>query len=185
MSNLVQQSNSLQDFLDQQEGVEHEAFTVKDDKAANWALRKMKHLQGQQEANNQLAQDEVDKIQAWNKEANDRLQRDIDYFQSLLANYAMEKRQEDPKFKKLELPNGKISFRKQQPQWDYDKKSIVNTLEESGLTDLIRVKKEPDATKIKKMLQIVNGQVINPETGEIVPGIRVIDREDAFKVEVN
>lgn len=185
MNNLVQQSNSLQEFLDQQEGVEREAFSVKDDKAANWALRKIKHLQGQQESNNQLAQEEVDKIQEWNKGANDKLQRDIDYFQSLLANYAMEKRQEDPKFKKLELPNGKISFRKQQPQWDYDKKSIVNTLRDSGLSELIRMKEEPDATKIKKVLEVLNGRAINPDTGEIIPGITVIDREDAFKVEVD
>jgi len=177
-------NQSLQNYLDEQEQVEREAFTIQDDQAANWALRKIGQMQKQIKDNNALAVSEVDKIEAWNKQENQKAQDSIDYFQGLLSYYALSKREEDPKFKTLKLPNGAIKFRKQQPKYNYDDEVLTEHLKLTGRDDLIKVKESPDKTAVKKSFKIHDGKLVNPETGEFVEGVTVEQREDAFKVEV-
>ncbi|GGN66348.1 host-nuclease inhibitor Gam family protein [Oceanobacillus indicireducens] len=173
---------NLHEFLDQEEQVEQEAFEIKDDQAANWALRKIKQLKEQQEENTALAEAEISKIEAWLQSVNGEAQGSIDYFQGLLAKYAMSKRESDPKFKSKKLPNGAVRFKKQQPKWHYDDKKLVESLKESGETDLIRIKEEPNKTALKKLFVVQEGKVINPGTGEVIEGVTVEEREDKFEV---
>lgn len=185
MSELQAQS-SLQDYLEEQEQTESEAFKVDTDEKANWALRKIKQFEEQKQANNKLAVEETEKIEAWNKAENEKAQQSIDYFQGLLARYAMEKRQNDPKFKSQKLPNGSIRFRKQQPKWNYnDDDAVVESLKKAEMGDLIKVKETPKKADIKKMFEVSDGKVINPETGEVIPGIEVEEREEKFEVKVD
>jgi len=186
MNELQQQSNqSLQEFLDEKEQIAQDRFTVDTDEKANWSLRKIKQFQQQKEANNKLAVDEVEKIEAWNKAENDKAQQRIDYFQGLLAYYALGKRNADPKFKTLKLPNGAIKFTKQQPKWHLDNDAVLKTLKESEQLDLIKVVESPKLADIKKTFKVQGNQVVNPSTGEIVEGITIEEREDKFGVVVD
>src|SRR5690625_1623074 len=109
---------NLHEFLDQEEQVENEAFEIKDDQQANWALRKIKQLKKEKENNISIAEAEISKIEAWLQAVNGDAQGSIDYFQGLLAKYAMSKREINPDFKSTKLPNGAIRFTK-------DRKSVV------------------------------------------------------------
>lgn len=176
---------SLHDFLDEKEQVQDQSFVVDDENKANWALRKIKQYKDKIEQNNALAQAEIDKIEQWLTEVNEQAQSSIDYFQSLLVEYAIKKREEDPNFKTLKLPNGRIGFRKSQPKWVYDNDKVIETLEKANLTDFIRVKKEPAKTDIKKAFDVVGDKVINPDTGEVIEGITIEAQEDKFNVVVD
>src|SRR5690625_439582 len=176
--------NKLQDFLDENEGTSDDGFRVENDQAANWALRKIGQLNDQIDDNNALAQSEIDKIEQWNKEVNSTINNSIDYFQSLLAQYAADKKAEDPKFKSLKLPNGNFGFRKRQPKWNYDNEKVVQALEKAEMNDLIRVKKEPAKADIKKAFAVNDGQVINPQTGEVIEGITIEEQADSFTLKV-
>jgi|SRR5690625_1217331 len=175
---------SLHDFLDEQEQVQDNSFVVDDENKANWALRKIKQMNDQIADNNALAQAEIDKIERWQNEVNEQAQSSIDYFQSLLAEYAIKKREEDPKFKSLKLPNGRIGFRKSQDKWVYDNDKLIESLEKAELKDFIRVKKEPSKKDIKKAFEVVDGKVVNPDTGEVIEGITVENQADKFNVAV-
>lgn len=175
----------LQEFLDEREKINNSNFKVTDDSSANWALRKIKQHQEQIKENNALAQAEIDKIEAWNQQENDKAQQSIDYFQGLLAKYAMDKREQDPKFKSLKLPNGNIGFRKKPKKWNYQDDVLLETLKQNQLTDFIRVKEQPDKSQIKKAFEVVGDKVINPETGEVLEGITVEDQEEDFSVKVS
>ena len=177
--------NELQEYLNEQEGTEKETFAVKDDSSANWALRKISQLNDRMERNNALAQAEIDKIEQWNQAENEQVQNSIDYFQGLLAEYAMQKKKDDPKFKTMKLPNGRFGFRKRQPKWNYDDDAVLQALEKANLDDFIRVKKTPSKADIKKAFDVVNGKVISPDTGEVIDGITVVDQDESFGVTVN
>lgn len=174
----------LQEYLDQQEQV-NEGFKVEDDQQANWCLRKIKDITQQIQNNSELAQAEIEKIESWEQQEKEKLQQSIDYFQGLLAQYAVKKREEDPKFKSQKLPHGRIKFVKQQPKWNYDDNKLLETLKQNNLTDFIKIKEQPDKAQIKKAFEVAKGKVINPDTGEFVEGITVEEREESFKVEVD
>lgn len=183
MSELLKQSNdSLQEYLDEQEQVESERFKVTDESSANWALRKIAQKEQQIKANNELAAAEEQKIEAWRKQENEKAQNDIDFFQSYLAEYAMDLKKKDPKFKTLKLPNGELSFRKQQPEWILDDEKVIKALKESGKDDLIKVTEKPKKDEIKKAFKAHGNKAINPETGEVVDGITIEERPEKFGV---
>ncbi len=177
--------SSLNQYLEEQEQTERETFVVDTDEKANWALRKIKQAQQKQEESNALAIAEIEKIEAWNADEKEKAQRDIDYFQGLLAYYAVKKREEDPKFKSQKLPNGRIKFVKKQPKLNYDNQTVIDYLKKNERTDLIRTKEEPSKSEIKKAFVINEDKLVDPDTGEVVDGITVEYLDDEFKVEVN
>lgn len=177
--------SSLNEFLEEKERVEHEGFVVDTDEKANWALRKIKQAQKQQKESNELADAEIEKIKAWNKSVNEKAQMDIDYFQSLLAGYALKKREENPKYKSQKLPNGRIKFVKQQPKYNYNDDLLIESLKKVNRTDLLKIKESPDKAAIKKSFVVTDNQLVDPDTGEFIEGVTVEQREDAFKVEVD
>lgn len=176
---------SLQEYLEEQEQTESESFKVDTDEKANWALRKIKQFEDQKKANNKIATEEIEKIEAWNKAENEKAQQSIDYFQGLLAKYAMEKRKENPKFKSQKLPNGRIRFKKKQPKWEYDDDAVVQSLKDAGMTDYIKVKESPSKADIKKAFEVIDGQVIDADTGIILDGITVTEQEEEFEAKVD
>src|SRR5690625_1694606 len=89
----------LNDFLDEQENTNDDRFKVENEQQANWALRKIKQYKDEIEKTNKLAEEEKEKIDMWAKQENESHQDSIDYFQSLLAEYAMKLKEDDPKMK--------------------------------------------------------------------------------------
>lgn len=176
---------SLHEFLDKQEQVNEEGFKVEDEQQANWALRKIKDLQTQKNENIALAESEISKIEAWLEQENGKLDNSIEYFQGLLAEYAMKQREENPKFKSMKLPYGIVRFRKQQPKWVYDDELLLKSLKEQDAEELIRVKEEPNKQAIKKLFVVENGKLYNPGTGEFIEGVEIIERDEVFEVKVN
>jgi phage host-nuclease inhibitor protein Gam len=184
VSRLSLEEKSLHEFLDDQEEVNNESFTVEDEESANWVLRKIRTIQEKKQSNVSLAEAEVAKIDTWLESVNGKADRDLEYFEGLVTTYAGNLRATDLKFKSLKLPNGKIGFRKQQPKWEYDNPKVIESLKNIHAEDLIRIKEEPDKTAIKKQFAVENGKVYCPLTGELIEGITVIELPDSFKIEV-
>lgn len=184
VENMAMPEQSLYEFLEQEEGVNEEGFKVTDEQKADWVLRKLRQVEEQRKEDIALAESEIEKIDAWLEQKKEKHDRDRDYFQGLLAAYAVERRQEDPKFKSLKLPNGRIRFKKVQPKWNYDNPKTIESLKKSGLVGLIRVKEEPDKASIKKKFEINGDKAVNPETGEILDGVTIEHNEDRFEWEV-
>ncbi|SFJ82666.1 host-nuclease inhibitor Gam family protein [Thermoflavimicrobium dichotomicum] len=175
---------SLEEFLEQQEQV-NERFVVDSDEKANWVLRKLKHLQKKKQENIALAEAEIAKINAWLEHVNGDLDSQIQFFEDHLAEYAERLRQKDSKFKSMKLPNGRFGFRKQPAKWHYDEKVLLNQLKENGRNDLIRIKEEIDKQAIKKQFKVIDGRVIDPETGEVINGVTVEEQGEKLKIEVS
>lgn len=176
---------TLNEFLDEQEQVESDRFVVDDEQKANWALRKIKEYQQQIIENDKLADDEIRKIEDWRKGRNNSAKESIEYFEGLLMEYALNRRDQDEDFKSISLPNGNFGFRKQQPRWKYDDEALLNYLEQSQMNNLIRTTKAPNKAEIRKQFEIHGNKVINTETGEFVEGIEIIDRPEKFNVRVS
>lgn len=165
-------------------------FVVDSDEKASWCLRKIRQIKEKQEKNEKLAQElisklreEIKEIEKWRDEENDKLQNSIDFFESKLYNYALKLREDDPELKTYSLPFGKLKFRKQRPKWKYKDDKLLEFLEDN-YPDLVRVKKKPDKRNLKKTAEVNGNKVVLPDTGEIIEGVKVVERSEKFKVDV-
>ena len=175
------------------ENTEHESrgFVVDNDRKAVWCLRKIKHLKQKQQKNEKLAeseiediQKEIDEVQKWLSGENDKLQNSIDFFESILYSYALELRKGEPELKTHKLPFGKLQFRSKRPKWNYDKAKLLDFIS-INYRELIKVKESVDKRKLKQVTEVVGGKVVVKDTGEIVEGVEVVERDEEFQVKVD
>lgn len=167
-----------------------EAYRIKNDSEANWALWKIAKIRAQAAANEKLAQQEIARIEAWLKSENTKLERDEAFFTNLLAQYHRQRMAEDPRRKTLSLPAGKTQFRRQQPEFERDEQALLRWLKANEKAELIKIEEHPDWVSLKKQIvlkELENGGVIavDPTTGEKVEGVTVIPKPDKFVVEVS
>jgi len=182
MQNTLRKENTEQ---------ESRGFVVDNDRRAVWCLRKIKHLKQKQQKNEKLAeaeiediQKEIDEVQKWLDEENDNLQNSIDFFESILYSYALELRKEDPELKTHKLPFGQLQFRSKRPKWNYDNAKLLDFIT-SNYRELVKVKESVDKRKLKQVTEVVGDKVVLKETGEIVEGVEVVERDEEFQVKVD
>lgn len=175
----------LAEYLDRETGIEErESFIVDNEQKANWALRKIRQLQEKRVANIELAENEIERINMWLDDINSELEQSIDFFTGLLEQYHRRIFEQDPKAKTIKLPHGKLKMRKQQPEFIRDNDKLLSWLKQSNKTDYIVVKESPDWAQLKKTLQVAGNALVDTETGEVVEGVEVVEREPKFSVEV-
>lgn len=148
---------------------EKKTFKVDDIRSATWAMRKLKASADQDKEFKQVAQDQIDSINAWLKRKLDANATSREYLENLLTDYLFEQREKDPKFR-IDTPYGMVSTRKSAAGVNWSDKKVLESLEKQGMDDFIRVKKEPDKTKIKKSFKFTaNGKYVNDD-GQIIEG---------------
>ena len=170
-------------YLEEDNTEEKEPFKIKDLNGANWAFRKLKAIEEQEKEIKRLADKEFDRIDEWLKTELARTDRDKGYFEGLLTAYLITEREKDPKFK-VSTPYGKVSTRKQQPNFEYDVNKFIDWAIDNEREDLVKITKTPIKAEVKKVFEVHEGRLIDPETGEIVAGVEVIDRPDSVIVKV-
>lgn len=172
-----------QDLFDVSEK-EKERFKITDSSSLSWVMRKLVSIEKKKAEINALADEEIRRIEEWRKRELSGFKGDEEYFTSLIEGYAWQQRHTDPEFKKASTPYGTVKFRKLPAKWNYDEEKLLESLKSAGLTELIRVKEEPDKATLKKRAQVQNGQVIDPETGAIIEGVTVEEQPDKLVLEV-
>ncbi len=161
-----------------------ERFKIEDKEQATWALRKIRALKAQIEENRKLAIAEIARIDQWEQKENETAKNSINFFESLLYDFAIKERAADPKLKSIKLPHGTIRFRKQQPEYIRDDEKLIKWAITSGEWGLVKINESFDWATLKKEITVVDGKVISNDTGEVIDGVTATDREDKFEVDV-
>lgn len=169
---------------------QEDRWQIEDDGQADWALEKIKELKEKQQEKQELAkeriqplQDKIDKIKTWMEREVESIEKDIEYFEGLLTEYAMQLKEEDPELKTHSLPFGKLKFRKQRSKYNYNDDKLLEFLEENGI-DAIRVKKNPDKRKLKNMTNKAGDKLVL-DNGQVVEGVKIQERGEKFKIDVD
>ncbi|UBH16370.1 host-nuclease inhibitor Gam family protein [Macrococcus armenti] len=158
-------------------------FKVNDLDSANWAFKKINALKKKQDEINELAEKEIEKIEAWRKQNSESYQNDISFFEGLLVEYYRTEKEKDDKFK-LTSPYGKVTSRKGLVKPEYpNPERVIAELKERGLISYIRTKEEIDKALIKKDFNIVGNQVVDVN-GEPINSIAVSENPTSYSVKV-
>ena len=154
-----------------------EEFRVDDDQKAEWCLQKIREANADMEKWLEFYDQRKEAVKA------DTANR-IAFFEHHLREYfnsvphKVTKTQEN-----YPLPSGKLVFKQQEPEYERDDESVLAWLKENGGEKYIKVKESLDWSGLKKTLTVC-GETVADENGEVIPGIKAIEREPVFKVEV-
>ncbi|QDP50154.1 MAG: putative DNA ends protecting protein [Prokaryotic dsDNA virus sp.] len=128
-------------------------------------------LENKREDIDKIAEKQINKVEKWKDGQTAKLDRNIDFLKFKLEMYLRGVGESS-----MDLPNGKINFRKQTDKVTIvDEEKFLKTANE-GLIRTIPEIRKPDLMAIKKHIK---------ETGELVDGVEVNTREKKFYVKLS
>ena len=156
---------------------ELEHFKVEDDQTAEWCLTQIRNAQKEKQKWKEFYDDRYRKV----CEACDLT---IANMESLLQTYFENvPHKVTPTQENYTLPSGKLVFKRQEAEFEKDEDQVIGWLKQNNGEAYIKTKESLDWGNLKKTLT-VTGETVSDENGEIIPGIKAIERPDIFKVEL-
>jgi hypothetical protein len=150
-----------------------EAFRITGPGQATWAMRKLRDARAAQADVAAVAQAEIDRIQAWATAEHDRIEHNAGFFEGLLTRWALDLRAADPRSKTVSTPYGAVVTRATRGTWSVDPDAFLGWAK-AARPDLVQTIEKPRIGDAKKVLAVDGiGGVVDPDTGEQVPGIEV------------
>ncbi len=152
-------------------------FRVEDDRAAEWAVNRIREHRAAVEMWKQFYSEQLDRIRA-------REERSIEYLEGLLRGYFERVPKHETKTQaRYTLPNGELILRAQRPEYTVDEEKVIAYFQAAGGAHL-KTEVALDWAGLKKTITAVNGEAVDTETGEIIPGITITDRAPKFEVKI-
>lgn len=177
----IELENDLNNYLEQFTDIKA-PFEIKDDKAADWALRKIREAEARIEQVQRFADERKAEIDAWAETATEREAHTITFFTGLLQAYHHSIYKENHRIKTIKLPAGELQLRKSQPQYIRDDDKLTAWLK-AHRPEFVRIKESPDWAEAKRAFAVAGRHLVDPETGEIVDGVEVYEPEEpTFRV---
>lgn len=168
---------------------EREGWHVTDLAGAEWAVRKVAHIDRELAEREKLAREEIERINTWLNAERKRLLTEREYFVSKLAEFHSVVIKEDPKRKTIKLPHGELQIRKQQPEYVRDDLKLLDWVL-ANRPEFVEQRPFLLWADLKAKTAVVSSDPLHPklvdqETGEVVQGVTVILRPDKFEVKTS
>ena len=164
------------EFLDEIIDDNTEAFFVDDDSKAEWCLRKIREAEEEKarwKLHYQLQYESIERA----------CDSTIETMQGLLREYFAQVPHKVAKTQEsYRLPSGKLVLKHQEPEFEKDDGKIIAWLKQNGGSQFVKVKESLDWAELKKTLNVV-GETVADENGQVMDGIRAVERPDVFKIE--
>jgi hypothetical protein len=160
-----------------------EGFRIDTPEKAAWAMRKYRVLGQRKAQNTALATAERNRIDAWETRLNATVSDRMDYYQSHLEIYAIKERLAGNKT--VDLPDGTIKTRNTGISFEIDKSVFLEWALEEKRDDLTRVTYAPDMRAIKNAVLIDSGMVIDPVSGEVIPGLTPVPDKVSVSIDID
>ena len=97
--------------------------------------------------------------------------------------FATVPRKETKTQQSYKLPSGKLVRKAPRVTYKTDDQALVEWLKARGYTDYIKTTETPRWGDYKPKTQVVGGEVVDIDTGEIVTGVQVVMAPEEFRVE--
>lgn len=152
---------------------------------ANFYIKLYNQLLLEETEMNELCDAEIERtkksINLFREKRQIEIDRKKEYFTSILKEYAMTEL-DGKKAKTIKLPYGNLSFKKQQPKYDYGDENELKAIVKEISPELIKVEtvEKLDKTSLKKNGIVKDGQFYLGDT--IIPGITVKPQDDKFEI---
>lgn len=152
---------------------------------ANWAVRKIKEEEADTERLITIAKNEISRYSEKIMELEARLENRTGFLKGKLREYfesISEGKKETKTQVSYELLDGKLVYKKPQYKMIPDKEKLIALCEANNMPEFIKTKKEFDWAAYKKECEIIDGNVVNTQTGDILDCIEIEEEDARFDV---
>lgn len=173
----------LADFIEADPEQQTEAWVITNDGTADWAVRKIKEEQDEYARLNALAHDQIAEINHRIEDAERRMESRTRYLkEKLLEYFGTVPHRETKTQEKYQLLSGSLVFTKPKMSMEKDDAALLEYLKKTGYTAYVKTEEKPVWGEFKKLLTIVDDKVVNPETGEAMDCVRLVEKEASFDI---
>ena len=163
---------------------ENESWKITDAVTADWALDKIREAKAEYSQKEMIVKEKIRQLQEWLEKEREKRDRTVNFFTAKLQEYFETAPKRKTKTQEvLELPTGTLRRKYPAPEFVRDDEKLLNWLKERGMSEYVKIKETPDWANFKKTIRVTGEQVVD-ENGEIVDGVRVVERPPVFEVEV-
>lgn len=178
----------------EQETAEKPHFVVDDINKADWCVRKINKSHLDELTIDQIADDQIARINAWRKTEKENIGRERSFFEGILLPFAVEhlavinegKKVQKKSFK---TPNGTIGFKAGSTTFVYEDEKASSTNEKlveylkTAAPEYIEVKQLAKWGELKKNIKLnADGTPVLVDTGEIITNMKVVKQPNVLYV---
>jgi hypothetical protein len=160
-----------------------EGFRIDTAEKAAWAMRKYRVLGQRKAQNTGLAVAERNRIDSWETRLNATVSDRMDYYRAHLEAYALKERMAGRKT--VDLPDGSLKTRNTGISFEVDKTVFLEWALEEKRDDLTRVSYSPDMRAIKNSVVVDSLMVIDPVSGEVIPGLTPVPDKVSVSIDID
>ena len=159
-------------------------FRITDDLMADWVVEKINAAREERDRLVSLVQGKIEQLQERRQLYIVNFEENTSYLRAKLMDYFMTVKTQDTKtMKKYKLVSGTLILKHQQPEYIRDEPQMVEWAEREA-PEYVRTIKAISWGDLKKNTQVVGDRVCLIDSGEVIPGVAVTQREDVFEVQV-
>lgn len=146
-------------------------FTIDNDKAADWAIKKIAESEQERDRLIALANDQIEDLKDRIEELKNKCENDTAYLKSCLFTYfGTIKAKETKTQKSYKLLSGSLVYKKPSVKITHDDEKLLDYLKANDGTEYIKIKESIDWAEFKKTLVVnENDEVIDSDLGTIIP----------------
>ena len=149
---------------------------------AGWTLARLAALNADIEEIKKDFEERIAKFQKWFEGKKAARELEMESRRAQLMIFA-ETQLALSKKKAVDLPDGRYGFRNLPPRIERDEKTLLEYVKKEDPKN-IRVQESIDWAALKKKWKVDGNNMINPDTGEVIPGVTVYKQDKRFFVEV-
>lgn len=185
MSEIFELEEVLDALQDGQE-TEGKVYTVDNDYKADWAVKKIAEHRADLERVKLIAQQQIEEIDLKIKNLEKITERKTAFLRGCLARYFETVPHKATKTKETyKLLSGSLEFKIPKQNMVKDDAELLEYFHKNGMEEYIKTEEKPAWGEYKKKLSIVDGQVIDTVTGEVVEVVKVEETAGVFEVKTS
>lgn len=161
------------------------SFIIDTDEKAEWSIKKIAEERAEAQRIISVCQDAIRRYSDTIKKTEDALESKTGYLTFQLQRYMDTVKAKETKTQKTyKLPSGTLKVKYQAPEYKRDEDKLTAFLMENKYTDYIQTVFKPKWADLKKNVVTKDGKAIIADTGEVIEGVEVIEREPVFEVDI-
>lgn len=167
------------------ENPEEHVFLIDDDHKADWALRKIAEERKEADRIKAIAEQQIEELQMKIKHAEEVAERKTAFLKGCLAEYFQNVPHKSTKTQEsYKLLSGSLIFKLPKQNMVKDDDKLLEYFHSNGMEEFINTKESPAWGEFKKQLEVIDGNVVDTATGDVIDAVKVEESAGIFDVKI-